>query len=251
MKPTILLFLFFILITFFHANAEENKTTETYLEEYKQKLKEFYQPPNCFLLSFRTNLNIPQYGQQNAEGSVRADNVNQRIRVILIEPTLGLTISWITVIDKIAYLSHPNKEGVLKLPLKDVSLGSVVNNQIQIPFALFQDILFGKLPTELFQTQDWKFENQQWIVQYTQNGDVITFYFRNEDPLRLEKVIYQKPQDSYYAIVNFVDKFYETKYPKQLKIQTFQNKTALESMTINFYKYIDTTKCKNEHFPVK
>jgi hypothetical protein len=252
-KKGVLYLLFFGIIFSLIGETEKNDSggLDT-IESFKQEISKYYKSPDCFNLIFRTNINVPGYGIQSADGSVRADNKNQRIRIILTEGNLGITISWITIIKDMAYLSNPRQEGVLKMPLTKLQLGSLANNNIQLPFSLFQDILFGRLPEELLQSQQWTIENQQFIGKYLgEDGAQITFYFNPEEKIRIQKIEYKKPIDNYLAIANFEGKFYDTKYPKVLSIKTYQSSKPLESMNIYFSRYIDKAWCKDEYFPTK
>ncbi len=256
-----ILFLFFLFLThtLFPKEETENQTLSEELQEsnknsiknFIKEIQEYYQSPDCFFLSFRTDIIIPNFGKQSAEGSVRADKLKNRIRIILVEPNLGITYSWITILNDTAYFSNPREQRVLKLPYKDLQLGSLVSNNIKIPFYVFQDILFGRLPKELLESEIWEF-NQQFIGKYINlDGDQITFYFDKKDHKRIEKIEYINPKTNYVGIVNFYGKFYDTKYPKSLNIQTYQNKLPLETMQVYFYRYIDKAMCKDEYFPIQ
>ncbi|GIX40321.1 MAG: hypothetical protein KatS3mg129_0054 [Leptospiraceae bacterium] len=250
-----LLFLLLVISLFAETEnqkQEEKQSVEINIDSFKKEITEYYKPPDCFKLVFRTNINVPGYGVQSADGSVRADNKNNRIRIILVEANLGITLSWITIINNMAYLSNPRQEGVIKLPVEKLQLGSLANNNIQLPFSLFQDILFGRLPEELIQSEQWQYEKNQFIGQYLgEDGALIIFYFDPIDKKRIQKIEYKKPIENYLAIANFEGKFYNTKYPKVLKIKTYQNAKPLESMNIYFHRYIDNAWCKNEYFPIK
>jgi|GEM_PF-2601050 hypothetical protein len=251
-KKRIIPLLFFLIASNSILAEGEDKKESFDISSLKKEVIEFYQPPECFQIMFRTNLNIPGYGVQSADGSVRADNVNNRIRIILTEANLGITISWITVINNTAYLTNPRQEGILKMPVEKLQLGSFVNNNIQMPFSLFQDILFGRLPNALIQSEQWFFEENQLRASYMgEDGSTIKFYFLPTDRKRIQKIEYINPKINYLAIANFEGKFYDTKYPKSVNINTYQGKKPLESMGIFFYRYIDKAWCKDEYFPIK
>ncbi|MFN3603202.1 MAG: hypothetical protein ACK4UJ_00675 [Leptonema sp. (in: bacteria)] len=247
---TLPFFLCFGLVSQEKENPIEPNTSPS-IENFKKELQEYYSPPDCFFLSFKTDIVVPNMGRQSAEGSVRADNKNNRIRILLVEPNLGITISWITIIRNMAYLSNPRREGVIKISLKELELGSFANNNIKIPFSLFKDILFGRLPEELLESETWEIDDQIKGTYRNHQGDLVTFFFNKKEPKRIEKIEYRNPKTNYIGIVNFINKFYNTKYPQKIEIQTFQNKTSLESMWISFYRYIENARCKNEHFPLQ
>lgn len=253
MKVFKILLFSFVFLSFLYGEEEDKQvfTTEELIINFKKEIQEYYKSPECFFLSFRTDVNIPGYGKESAEGSVRADNLKDRIRIVLIEPNLGITLSWITIIQNQAYMSNPRQEGVIQIPLSELELGSLVNNKIKIPFSLFKDILFGKLPGDLLISNLWEY-NEYFKGKYiNEQGDIITFYFDQKDKKRIQKIEYLNPRNQYIGIVNFQGKFYDTKYPKTLVIQTYQNKTPLESMTIYFYRYLDKAWCKDHYFPIK
>lgn len=254
MKVYKILFISFLFFSFLYGEEQQENQSiilDDSIQNFKKEIQEYYKSPDCFFLSFRTDVDIPGYGKQSAEGSVRVDNLKNRIRIILVEPNLGITLSWITIIQNQTYLSNPRQEGVIQIPLQELELGSLVNNKIKIPFSLFKDILFGKLPEDLFSSNLWEF-NEYFKGKYiNEQGDIITFYFDQKDKKRIQKIEYFNPKNQYIGIVNFQGKFYDTKYPKALVIHTYQNKTPLESMNIYFYRYIDKAWCKNEYFPIK
>ncbi len=240
----------FILICFsFSLFSEETELSS--IENFKKEIHEYYKPPTCFRLVFRTDMNVPGYGTQSVDGSVLADNLNSRVRIILTESNLGIILSWITILDNVAYLSNPKREGVSLVSLEKLELGSLANNSIKFPFSLFRDILFGKLPEPLLESQDWQYQ-EQFIGRYLGgDGDIITFYFDKKESKRIERIEYEKPTIGYKAIATFHGKFYDTKYPRFLKILTNQNQKPLESMNIEFYRYINPARCDNSNFPIK
>lgn len=251
--------IFFLILTGVLLSKEEVENQqplqeinqETIIKDFKKEIQEYYQSPDCFFLSFKTEITVPNFGKQSAEGSVRADKIKNRMRIILIEPNLGITYSWITILQNTAYLSNPREPGVLKIPYVELKLGSFANNNIKIPFSLFQEVLFGRLPEDLLKSQVWEF-NEQFIGKYrNEEGDQITFFFDKKEHKRIEKIEYMNPKTNYIGIVHFLGKFYDTKYPKSINIQTFQNKDPLETMQIHFYRYIDKAWCKDEYFPIQ
>lgn len=250
MKNFIFKFILVFLTMNFYLFSEQELEINP-IENFKKEIQDYYKPSDCFRLVFRTDMIVPEYGKQSVDGSVLADNKNNRIRIVLTESNLGLILSWITIIDKQAYLSNPKKQGVYQLSLDKLELGSLANNSIKFPFKLFQDILFGKLPEGLLESENWQYE-EQFIGKYTgEDGDLITFYFDKKDSKRIEKIEYGKPTIGYKAIATFHGKFYDTKYPKILKILTYQNQKPLESMNIEFYRYINPARCGSENFPIK
>ncbi|MBW7857171.1 MAG: hypothetical protein H3C43_02455, partial [Leptonema sp. (in: Bacteria)] len=123
----------------------EDSTIET-LAEFKSKVKQLYTPAECFRTNFTATIVVPNQSSQTAAGLLRADNLNQRMRMILTEPYLGITISWITIKDGFAYVSNPRYAGVQKVSLTGFELQSMGTNSIRLPFSLFQDLLYGGLP---------------------------------------------------------------------------------------------------------
>lgn len=250
MKDFILKFILILFLSNHFVFSEEDIKIPS-IENFKREIEEYYNPPDCFRLIFRTDINVPQYGMQSVDGFVRADNQNHRIRVVLTESNLGLILSWITILNNTAYLSNPKMQGVYQITLDKLELGSLANNSIKFPFKLFQDILFGRLPKSLLTSENWEYR-EQFIGKYIEEeGDIVTFYFDKKDSKRIDKIEYEKPIMGYKAIATFHGKFYDTKYPKILKISTYQNQKPLESMNIEFYRYINPSRCENEYFPIK
>jgi hypothetical protein len=72
-KKRIIPLLFFLIVSNSILAEGEDKKESFDISSLKKEVIEFYQPPECFQIMFRTNLNIPGYGVQSADGSVRAD----------------------------------------------------------------------------------------------------------------------------------------------------------------------------------
>lgn len=230
---------------------EENEveaTTDS--ETFRSEVKKLYKPAQCFRTNFAVTLTVPGQGVQTAAGLLRADNGNQRMRMILTEPNLGITLSWITIKNGTAYVSHPRMAGVQKVPLEGFELQSMGTNNIQLPFTLFQDILYGRLPAGLYgENTIWELTETGYSARFTQNGDAFEYRF-NKD-YRVERILFAKAGGDYNADIVLKGVFYNTILPQWFNIQTYAGGRPSETMRIVFQAADFKAWCKDEYFPVQ
>lgn len=227
----------------------EKPTTQS-LAEFKSKVKQLYTPADCFRTNFSVTISVPNQGAQTAAGLLRADNLNKRMRMVLTEPFLGITLSWITIKDGFAYLSNPRYAGVQKISLAGFELQSMGTNSIQLPFSLFQDLLYGGLPETIYdKATNWQKTDSGYSATAIIDGD--TFIYNFNTNYRLEKILYKKSTGNYTADISLNGIFYDTIFPNWFAIQTYVNQRPSETMKISFQAADFKAWCKDEYFPVQ
>ncbi len=245
--------LLLIFLTFsIHAQNLDSQNFEVIndIENLKKEIFSYYSSPECFFLVFRTDVVFNSYGKQSVNGTMRADNVKNRLRIILTEPNLGIIYSWMTVLNNDVYMTSPRFQGIIKKNISEIELGSLANNQIKLPFSLFRDILFGRIPEQIQTAGIWE-QKEELSVRHLEKGNQIEIFFDRKEKKRIHRILFEKQEFQYRAIVHFIGKFYDTKYPQKIKIQTYQNQKPLEVMDILFERYIDNARCNDEFFPIR
>ncbi|MCR9144398.1 MAG: DUF4292 domain-containing protein [bacterium] len=116
------------------------------------EIRKLYAAPDCYVATFSIKGRAAGQAEQEARGVIRADNINQRLLLIFKDPFLGITLSRVVIKDGIVILSNPRND-LQRVPLDRFQMQGLGNNGIQLPFAVFQDLLFARLPDELFSEQ--------------------------------------------------------------------------------------------------
>jgi hypothetical protein len=234
------------------AEVAEDNITELAAdsEAFRNEVRKLYEPASCFRTNFAVTLTVPGQGSQTASGLLRADNVHQRMRMILTEPNLGITLSWITIQNGMAYVSNPRMAGVQRVPLEGFELQSLGTNNIQLPFTLFQDVLYGRLPASLYgENTKWEPTETGYSARFTQNGDAFEYRFSKD--YRVERILYAKAGGNYNADIVLKGVFYNTILPQWFAIQTYSGGRPSETMRIVIQAADFKAWCKDEYFPVQ
>lgn len=235
--------------------AEVTEVTEQQEEQrdidaFRIRVKGLYEPARCFRTNFAVTLTVPGQGSQTASGLLRADNDNGRMRMILTEPNLGLTLSWITIKDNMAYVSNPRYAGVHRIPLQGFELQSLGTNNIRLPFSLFKDILYGGLPPKIYEEDaTWEKTEDGVRARYTDNGDVFEYTFGEN--YRVKRILYNKAGGGYHADIVFTGVFANTIFPQWFAIQTYAGGRPSETMRVVFQAANFNAWCKDHYFPVQ
>ena len=116
------------------------------------EIRKLYAAPDCYLATFSIKGKAAGQSEQEARGVIRADNLNQRLLLIFKDPLLGITLSRLLIKDGIVTISNPRSD-LQRSPLRQFQMQGLGNNGIQLPFSVFQDLLFARLPEDLFSNQ--------------------------------------------------------------------------------------------------
>lgn len=231
-------------------SGEPDPSNGDELLAFRARVQKNYEPARCFRTNFAVSLQAPGQGTQSATGLLRADNEKQRMRMIFTEPNLGITLSWITVKDGTAHVSNPRKQGVQHVPLNGFELQSLGTNNIQLPFTLFQDILYGGLPRGIYQDGvKWEKSETGYTARFNQGADGFEYRFNAEG--RVERILYQKGATGYTANIVMNGIFYKTIFPEWFAIQTSASGRPSETMKVVFQAVNMEAWCKDEYFPVQ
>lgn len=230
--------------------GSENTPGQEDITAFRDAVRKKYEPARCFRTNFAVSLAVPGQGAQTAAGLLRADNDRHRMRMILTEPNLGITLSWITIKDGTAFVSNPRKAGIQRVPLQGFELQSMGTNNIQLPFSLFQDILYGGLPSGIYaEDVKWKKNEGGYSATFTQGGDLLEYRFNSD--YRVERIAYKKGGADYRAEIAMNGIFYKTIFPEWFAIQTYASGRPSETMRVAFQAVNMEAWCKDEYFPVQ
>lgn len=231
-------------------SGEPDASPTDEMTAFRSLVRKNYEPARCFRTNFTVSLQAPGHGAQTAAGLLRADNEKHRMRMIFTEPNLGITLSWITVKDGTAHVSNPRKQGVQHVPLQGFELQSLGTNNIQLPFTLFQDILYGGLPHGIYdENVKWEKTATGYSARFTQGPDAFEYRFNSDG--RVDHISYQKGATGYTANIAMNGVFYKTIFPQWFAIQTQAGGKPSETMRVAFQAVNMEAWCKDEYFPVQ
>ncbi|MBI3396426.1 MAG: DUF4292 domain-containing protein, partial [Spirochaetia bacterium] len=112
-------------------------------------IKANYKSPVCSLTKVKLEV-VPAAGtSQSAKGAIRADNAKNRMHMAFMDPYFGLTISELTVTPEKVYISGMREKN-RSIPTDRFQVRGMGNNSIALPFTLFQDLLYGRIPETVY-----------------------------------------------------------------------------------------------------
>lgn len=184
-----------LLIQCNSTDTTENGTTgeDPKLKAAKESVQKMYSPPDCFLTGFDVQLQTPEK-TQTADGTVRSDTLNQRMRLMFRVPYIGISLSQMTVVDETVYVKTIQDSQVQTIPLDRFEVRGLGQNSIRLPFTFFQELLYGRLPGELY-------EKAKWVQKPDGTAEAILTESQNQT--RQFEAIYKFRKDSRLASIEF------------------------------------------------
>lgn len=212
---------------------------------------EIYKPNSCYYTAFHISVNPGSNNSKNAAGSLRVDNVANRMKFIFTEPVLGVTLSRVTVSNNEVFIFNPHAEGKQKVvvPLNHFEVSGLGNNNIRLPFRIFRDLLFARLPDGLFSGKNKKeyFKNGELSIRM-EEGNESTSYLFKENKLSELKYFSSKTGTQVDAILK--GSYNESVFPKTIEFEMKTNQSK-EKMNIVFKKLNLKASCRDDYFSTR
>ncbi len=206
-------------------------------------VRELYAAPDCYLAAFTVRGNVPGEGEREARGSIRADNINQRMLLIFRDPFLGITLSRLVVKDGQVYLSNPRTD-LYSVPLEQFELRGMGNNAISLPFSVFQDLLYARLPQTLFtkkakrSLEDAKLSV---VVDEPQRNENYRYDFVER---RLREIRYKRNVTD--VQIQLDGTYGDTVFPRTIEVATLA--PTRDRMYLRFTSINPNVSCRDSHF---
>ncbi|MEQ9364903.1 MAG: hypothetical protein RIF32_11700 [Leptospirales bacterium] len=205
------------------------------------EIRKLYAAPDCYVATFSIKGRAAGQAEQEARGVIRADNLNQRLLLIFKDPFLGITLSRVVIKDGVVVLSNPRND-LQRIPLERFQMQGLGNNGIQLPFSVFQDLLFARLPDELFSKQATRtLTGAQLDVNLNRSPEGFQYQFVER---RLREIRYERtPVD---VQVKLEGTYGDTVFPARINLQALA--PGNDRMQIRFLSINPDATCRESQF---
>ena len=162
-----------------------------------------------------------------------------------------ITLGQITILQDTVFISQPfskdPKQRRMQIPLKRFYVRGLGQNSISLPFRLFQDLLFARMPQELFtRAADVKKTDLELQAIIKNKIEEYTYLFKND---RLSTLDYKNLRSGDKIHVSMSGKYKESVFPKKINLATNPGQKNSESMGISFRSLNLKATCSARHFP--
>lgn len=212
-----------------------------------EEIRKLYSPVSCFRAGFLIEGVLPGQGSQAANGSVRVDNTNRRMRFIFTDTILGITLSQVTISGGQVFITNPRENGAT-VPLERFEVRGLGNNSIRLPFRLFQDLVYARLPDEVLSNQA-KVDGQEKImnVQLETPSESSTYRFESR---RLRHLTYLRKGAGDRVEVDLTGKYRDSIFPQSIVMQSFREAAQLDRLVLTFNELNLEARCTDVYFPM-
>jgi len=220
--------------------------------EQLKAVRALYNPPACFTSSYRIWVKDASNKTQKVKGYLRVDNKREALDFRFTDPIFGMTLSRVVIRDKQAYIRNPfapAKYRKQKAPVDRFAVSGLGKNSMVLPFRLFQDLLFARLPGDLFLPEarlekKGPAEMDIFVVRSTEK------YRYRFTANRLSSLLYENIRTGDQVLVELLGIYKKTLFPRQIKMRMKPPKGKPEFMWLHFDRLNLKARCALAHFPV-
>jgi hypothetical protein len=226
--------------------TQELPVQELSVRDRLEKIRAAYAPAPCFYASFGVESFQPGKSGQKADGTVRVDNANRRVRFYFTDSIFGITLSHMTIRDGFVYIGSP-RDPVQQIPVDRFVVGGLANNSIRLPFRLFEDLMYGRVPEQVFADKThYRTEGARLFAEYEDRESKSVYEFEND---RMRSVTYLHKQDRANAKAEMTGTYPRSPFPQKMELNGWIDGPP-EKMIVNFQGVDMTAVCKEVQFPV-
>lgn len=228
--------------------VQENITPEgASVRERLDAVRKAYTPSACFYASFGVELRAPGQSAQQADGSVRVDNENRRVRFYFMDPIFGIVLQHLTIRDGYVYAGSP-RDPTVRIEQDRFVVSGLGNNSMRLPFSIFQDLMYGRIPEEVFgQSTRYRTDKNRLIAEREDETSRSVYEFEND---RLRSMEYLQKSDSSRVRAVLSGRYMATPFPQRMELEGSRGGPA-EKMAVDFRSVEMPATCKEVHFPVQ
>ncbi len=214
------------------------------------EIQKTYAPIACFAATFRLSL-VAAGRSQEANGSLRVDNGKQRMQLTLTHTILPITISRLTVRDGTAYIDNPYGESAhrrAEIPVDRFAVSGLGSNSIVLPFRLFQDLLYARLPPDVFAPRAdlKKIGPGQIIVALDSPYETYRYGFTEN---RLRTLEYTRKESGDEVRVVLEGTYGDSAFPEAIRLKMVPRGARPEEMGLRFRSLDLNARCQDRDFP--
>jgi len=216
------------------------------LREELRKIRALYAAPDCYTADFAITSRQPGQSAQSARGIIRADNQNERLLMVFRDPYIGITLSRVVIREGMVYVTADGK--LQTVPLSRFRVQGMGYNDIALPFTVFQDLLYARLPDEIFAREsevDQDKSERAIRVRFQKQGDDYLYTFRDR---RLAEIRYTMSDKPFLVDVDLSGQYGDTSFPQRIAMSSAYQGRAPSTLAINFLSINPSANCREEQF---
>lgn len=212
-----------------------------------QEIRTLYAAPDCYSAEFSITSRQPGQSAQTARGVIRADNQNERLLMVFRDPYIGLTLSRVVIREDTVYVT-PSGENTQSIPLPYFRVQGMGYNDIALPFSVFQDLLYARLPDEIFarESELSQDEAERAIrVRFQRDGDDYLYTFRER---RLDEIRYTMRERPFLVDVDLSGQYGDTAFPQRISMASAYQGRAPSTLAVTFLSINPAANCRESQF---
>ena len=219
-------------------------------QEQLAAIQKTYTPIECFHATFRIAVK-KRGGSQEANGSLRVDNVKSRMLFGFTDTLFGITLSRVLIKDGVAHVYNPHASGEVQrqsIPVDRFAVSGLGSNSIVLPFRLFQDLLYARIPPDVFAPRAdlRKVGLGKIIVSLDSENETYRYGFTEN---RLRELDYVRKSTGDAVKVALEGTYGESAFPQSIRMNMIPKKGQEQGMGIRFRDLNVKARCGDEYFP--
>ena len=221
-------------------------------EDLRQELEAIqsnYNPPACYFARFDIKATNASGQSEQAVGTIRADNQRQRMVMEFMVPYIRIPLSKIVIRDERVFINDKYNRKKFEVPLDQFAVGGMARNSIKLPFTRFQDVLYARLPEQVFKGRAVERSLQGRVVQIGWKTSYETYRYTFE-ARRLRQILYDLDYESNQQNVELKlsGAYGQTVFPRRMQIKAARPGGRPELMDLTFTYINAKVECLDSHF---
>lgn len=209
------------------------------------EIRKLYEPPACYYATFSVQSQVPGQRRQEARGVIRADNARRKMLMIFQDPFIGITLSRLVINESLVYVSNPQSP-VQTIPLDMFQVRGMGYNSIALPFPLFQDLLYARLPDGVFSENARLNQSGRDMTVQLQKGP--ERYVYGFEARRLRSVEYTVAGQDFVVQAKLEGQYRATSFPATIRLESAPVGSPPEILQIRFLSIDPNASCRDAHF---
>lgn len=125
-------------------------------------------------------------------------------------------------------------------------VGGLGNNSMRLPFNTFQDLMYGRIPEEVFAKETkYRTEKNRLFAEREDEFSKSVYEFEND---RLRSMEYLQKSDSSRVRAVLTGRYRATQFPERMELEGSRGGPA-EKMIVDFRSVEMPATCREAHFP--
>lgn len=213
-------------------------------------IQKLYNKPDCYYARYTIQGINSDGTSHSANGIIRADNINNRMMMEFSVPFIGYKLSRIIIKNKKVYINDLYNNKKQNVALETFALGGLTKSQILLPFYIFQDILYARLPDKIYSTIARRSINGDTLqVQWKSGYEQYEYSFKARR-LKSIKYLFAFEKDKQDIEISLFGQYQGSSFPSRINVISKNIDGKPDQLKLAF-KYIQTkSSCNDSHFQV-